>query len=75
VRHLARQQLPAGNLREVYQAIAILLEFTGRAVESFDGATDFVAALRRNAGLQVSGSNFRQPGSELADGWLIRLAR
>src|SRR6185503_3149423 len=43
VRGLPRERLPAGDLRQLHQALAALAELIGHAVEGIDRASDFIA--------------------------------
>ena len=49
VRHFARQRLPARQLREIHQPIAILLHLLRHVIERPNGAADLVVAIDRYA--------------------------
>src|SRR6185295_17504689 len=65
VRGLARERLPAGYLREIYEPIAIALVLAGHVIEGCHRAAYLVLPRRLDAPIPVAGREVRQSRREL----------
>src|SRR5205085_5216599 len=68
MRHLAGEQLPARDLRQIDEPVAAVLELLGGIVEGLNRSAGFVISLDVETDIQIAGSEFAQAAGQLLDG-------